>query len=98
MAIDGKWEITINSPMGAQKAQLDLKSDGASLSGTQNAQGSTQPVNGKVDGNKLSWSANITSPMPLTLEFAGNVEGDKISGSVKAGAFGSFPFSGGKTA
>ena len=25
MAIDGKWEITINSPMGAQKATLDLK-------------------------------------------------------------------------
>ena len=99
MAVDGKWEITINSPMGAQKAQLDLKSDGATLSGTQNAQGSSQPVtNGKVDGNKLSWSANITSPMPLTLEFSGNVEGDKISGSVKAGAFGSFPFSGSKTA
>jgi hypothetical protein len=99
MAVDGKWEITINSPMGAQKAQLDLKSDGASLTGTQNAQGSTQPVaNGKVDGNKLSWSANITSPMPLTLEFSGNVEGDKIAGSVKAGAFGSFPFSGSKTA
>ena len=74
-------------------------SDGASLSGTQNAQGSTQPVtNGKVEGNKLSWSANITSPMPLTLEFSGNVEGDKIAGSVKAGAFGSFPFSGAKTA
>ena len=99
MAIDGKWEITINSPMGAQKAHLDLKSEGASLSGTQTAQGSTQPLaNGKVDGSKLTWSANITSPMPMTLEFSGNVEGEKISGSVKAGAFGSFPFSGGKTA
>lgn len=99
MAVDGKWEITINSPMGAQKASLDLKSDGAGLSGTQTAQGSTQPLaNGKVDGNKLAWSANITSPMPMTLEFSGDVDGDKISGSVKAGAFGSFPFSGAKTA
>src|ERR1700743_1645399 len=98
MAIDGKWEITINSPMGAQKAHLDLKSDGATLSGTQMAQGNTQAVAGKVAGTKLTWSANITSPMPLTLEFNGNVEGEKISGSVKAGAFGSFPFSGGKTA
>jgi hypothetical protein len=99
MAIDGKWEITINSPMGAQKANLDLKSDGAGLSGTQTAQGNTQPLaNGKVDGNKLSWSANITSPMPMTLEFNGAVEGDKLSGSVKAGAFGSFPFSGSRSA
>lgn len=99
MAIDGKWEITINSPMGAQKASLDLKADGAALSGTQTAQGSTQALaNGKVDGSKLSWSANITTPMPMTLEFSGAVEGDKLSGSVKAGAFGSFPFSGGRAA
>lgn len=99
MAIDGKWEITINSPMGAQKASLDLKGEGTELSGTQTAQGNTQPLaNGKVDGHKLSWSANITSPLPMTLEFAGNVEGDKISGSVKAGAFGSFPFNGARTA
>jgi|SRR5580692_4328804 hypothetical protein len=99
MAIDGKWEITINSPMGAQKAVLDLKSDGATLSGTQAAQGTTQPLaNGKVDGGKISWSANITSPMPMTLEFAGEVEGDSLKGSVKAGAFGSFPFQGGRSA
>lgn len=95
MAIDGKWEITINSPMGAQKAKLDLSSNGGELTGTQHAQGSSQPVaNGKVDGNAVSWSANITSPMPMTLEFTGSVDGDAIKGSVKAGAFGSFPFTG----
>jgi hypothetical protein len=95
MAIDGNWEITINSPMGAQKAKLELAASGATLTGTQHAQGVSQPLaNGKVDGDKVSWSANITSPMPMTLEFSGAVEGDTIKGSVKAGAFGSFPFSG----
>ena len=95
MAIDGNWEITINSPMGAQKAKLELAANGNSLIGTQHAQGASQPLaNGKVDGDKVSWSANITSPMPMTLEFSGSVEGDSIKGSVKAGAFGSFPFSG----
>ena len=99
MAIDGKWEVTINSPMGAQKATLDLKADGNALTGSQTAMAGTQPVtNGKIDGNNLSWSASITSPMPMTLEFTGTVDGEKMSGSVKAGAFGSFPFSGGKTA
>ena len=81
--------------MGAQKAKLEFQSDGGALTGTQHAQGSSQPVsNGKVDGNTVSWSANITSPMPMTLEFSGNVEGDALKGSVKAGAFGSFPFAG----
>jgi hypothetical protein len=97
MAVDGKWEITINSPMGAQKAKLEFTADGGTLNGTQHAQGVSQPVaNGKVDGNTVSWSANITSPMPMTLEFTGNVDGDAIKGSVKAGAFGSFPFAGGR--
>lgn len=99
MAIDGKWEITINSPLGAQKATLDIKADGGTLNGTQTAMQSTQALtNGKVDGNNLTWSASITSPMPMTLEFSGAVDGDKLSGSVKAGAFGSFPFSGGRAA
>jgi hypothetical protein len=99
MAIDGKWEITINSPLGAQKATLDLKADGGTLSGTQTAMQGTQSLsNGKVDGNNLTWSASITSPMPMTLDFSGAVDGDKLSGSVKAGSFGSFPFSGGRVA
>jgi len=99
MAVDGKWEIVINSPLGAQKAQLELKTDGGTLTGSQQAaQGSGPLENGKVDGNNLSWSAKISSPMPLTLDFTGAVDGDTLSGSVKAGSFGSFPFSGTRVA
>jgi hypothetical protein len=99
MAVDGKWEIVINSPLGAQKAQLDIATDGSSLTGTQTAQQGSGPLeNGKVDGNTVSWSAKITNPLPLTLDFAGTVDGDKLSGSVKAGSFGSFPFTGSRTA
>src|SRR6202000_1529205 len=99
MAVDGKWEITITAPMAAVKATLDLATDGASLTGTQQAQQGSGPLeNGKVDRNNLSWSAKISSPMPMTLDFAGAVDGDKLSGSVKAGSFGSFPFAGNRTA
>jgi hypothetical protein len=95
MAVDGTYNIVINSPMGAQKVELTLKADGGTLTGSQKgAQGSMDIENGKVDGNNVSWSAKITSPMPMTLETTGTVDGDKISGNVKAGAFGSFPFSG----
>ena len=99
MAVDGKWEIVINSPMGAQKATLELATSGGGLTGTQTAaQGSGPLENGKVDGDAVSWSAKITSPMPMTLDFAGAVDGDTLSGSVKAGSFGSFPFSGTRVA
>ncbi len=50
MAVDGKWEITINSPLGAQKATLDLTASGGALTGTQQAaQGSGPLENGKVE-------------------------------------------------
>lgn len=95
MAVDGTWNVTVNSPMGAQKSTLNLKASGASLTGSASgAQGSQEIANGKVDGNNVSWQISITTPMPMTLEFAGAIDGDKISGNVKAGAFGSFPFSG----
>jgi hypothetical protein len=95
MAIDGKYEIVVQSPMGAQPSTLEIKADGGALTGTQSAQGRSQPItNGKADGNIVSWSNAITTPFPMTLEFTGTVDGDAISGNVKAGAFGSFPFSG----
>jgi hypothetical protein len=50
--------------------------------------------NGKVDGNKLTWTMNMTVPMPMTLEGEATVDGDAITGTVKAGAFGAFPMSG----
>jgi len=99
MAVDGKWEIVINSPLGAQKAALDITTNGGSLTGTQTAQQGSGPLeNGKVDGNSVSWSAKITNPPPLPPDVAGTIAGDKLSGRVKARSFGSFPFSGNRTA
>ena len=42
----------------------------------------------------MKWSASITSPFPMTLEFTGKLAGESLDGSVKAGSFGSFPFTG----
>jgi len=95
MSVDGNWNITVQSPMGAQPGSLSLKADGGTLTGTQSAQGSTSDiVGGKVDGDTVTWSHSITTPFPMTLEFTGKVDGDTLNGSVKAGAFGSFPFTG----
>jgi hypothetical protein len=95
MSIDGKWNTVVKSPMGDQKSLVTFKQDGSTLSGSGEAQGNTtQLQDGKIDGNAVSWKIAITSPMPMTLEFTGTVDGDAMSGTVKAGAFGSFPWSG----
>lgn len=95
MSIDGTWNVTVNSPMGAQPSTLTVTAEGGALTGTQSAQGNTQPIaNGKIDGDTVTWSNSITTPFPMTLEFTGKLDGDTLNGSVKAGSFGSFPFTG----
>jgi hypothetical protein len=95
MAVDGKWNISVETPIGTRQATLTLSAAGSALTGTQSADGGSAAINdGKLDGNKVSWKVAITDPMPITLEFEGTVEGDKISGHANAGAFGAMPFSG----
>lgn len=95
MAVDGNWNISIETPIGTKQATLELAAAGGTLTGTQAADGnSTSITDGKVDGDKVSWKVAITNPMPMTLEFEGAVDGDKISGNANAGAFGALPFSG----
>ncbi len=92
---DGVWNTTMNTPMGAQKATLTLATDGGSLTGSMSGpQGSIDLKDGAVDGDSLSWKADITQPMAMTLEFSATVSGDEISGNVQLGAFGTASFSG----
>ena len=95
MAIDGKWNLTVNTPMGAQTSTLEVASSGSSLTGTQGgAQGSQAIENGAVNGDEATWSIDITSPMPMTLTFKGKVSGDQLSGAVTLGPFGDSTFQG----
>ena len=96
MSVDGTWELTLDTPMGAQKAKLTLTSDGDSLSGklTGGPGGELEIEDGKVDGNDISYKFKITSPMAIEVEVTATVDGDSISGSAKLGAFGNAKITG----
>jgi hypothetical protein len=94
MSVDGAWKTSVNTPMGVQEGRLDITASGDSFTGTMSGGAGEQAISGKVDGDTLTWSAQITSPFPMTLEFTVTVDGDAMSGSVKAGAFGSSPLTG----
>ncbi len=95
MAIDGDWNLTINTPMGQQTATLSVKTEGGKLTGTMSAMAGAQNIeNGTVDGDNVGWTTDIVVPMPMTLAFKGVVSGDAIDGSVTLGAFGESTFSG----
>jgi hypothetical protein len=96
MAVDGTWKLVVNTPMGAQESTLVISAQGSTLTGTQSAgSGEGRPIDeGTVDGNDISWKASISKPMPMTLEFSGTVDGDKLTGQVKLGMFGNASFTG----
>ncbi|MET0920759.1 MAG: hypothetical protein ABWY77_06130 [Acidimicrobiia bacterium] len=96
MSATGTWNITMNTPMGAQAATLILVEEGSSLTGTMSAaaMGEEEISEGTVDGDALAWKFAMTSPMPMTLEFDAAVAGDSITGNVKLGSFGNATFEG----
>jgi hypothetical protein len=94
MSADGAWKVTINSPMGVQEGTLNLKVSGDTFSGTMEMRQGSQEISGKADGDTLSWTSQLTQPFPITLETTVTVAGDEMTGSVKAGAFGSSPLKG----
>ena len=95
MAVDGNWNLTLNTPMGERTATLSLASSGTTLTGTQAAEGDSAEIfDGSVNGDDVAWKVSITNPMPLTLEFTGTVSGDSINGEMGIGPMGSFPFTG----
>lgn len=97
MSFDGTWNVTMNTPMGAREASATLAQDGDTLTGSVSSDGNaTEIKNGRVEGGKAMFDVDVTSPMPLTLSFELEADGDSISGNVKLGMFGNAPVTGSK--
>ena len=93
--VDGSYDCVTKSPMGDQKSVFTVNSDGGSFTGQNaGAMGSLDVENGKVDGNKLTWTMAMKVPMPMTLEAEAVIDGDTLTGTIKAGAFGSMAMTG----
>jgi hypothetical protein len=92
--VDGKWNVTVKSPLGDQQAALDVQSAGENFSGTFSGGLGTTQVSGSLAGDVMSWKMDISVPMPMTLDCEATVSGDTLDGKVTAGAFGSFPLEG----
>ena len=95
MSADGNWKITSSTPMGPQEMTAAITTQGDAFTGKAQSPMGDMDFAGKVaGGDTLTWSADITKPMPLTLDFEAKVDGDKMTGNVKLGAFGNAPLNG----
>jgi len=87
--IDGKWEGEVQGMDGSpMKINYTFKADGAKLTGnTKGMEGNDISIeNGKIDGNKFSFSLDFGMGMPMN--FKGTLTGDKIEMTMDMGDMG----------
>ena len=81
--VGGKWNITIKTPMGDKAGVLELQTAGTALTGSlSDAEHFVQISDGKIDGDRLSWSAKLTKPVRMKFKFTAIVEAkNRMSGT-----------------
>lgn len=98
--VAGKWSYTIKSPGMNTEGVLTFKGSGSDLTGewTSSQAPGTNPIsNITIDGNKLSFTSNISmGARQINLEFNLTVDGNSLSGTVGVGTFGTFDVEGTK--
>ena len=96
MSVAGKYDTTVKSPMGDQKGVFTvIPADGDAFTGTVvDGMGTMEVIDGKIEGNTLTWKMSTKVPMPLDFDCQATVDGDTLSGKINAGAFGEMNLSG----
>ena len=95
MAVDGTWTISIQTPMGARDATVELKTAGGVTGTFGNQRGSGPIYDASVNGDAVAFCADFESAMgKMKLEFTGTVSGDAMTGTVVFGALGNGAFTG----
>ena len=89
MSAAGKWNVNVAAPTGAQARELNIVVTGATFTATvDGGPAGRQNISGKVDGNRLTWTSEITQPMPLKMNFDVTVTGNTMAGNAQLGAMG----------
>jgi hypothetical protein len=89
MSLSGKWNLTIATPMGDQKVELEFVQNGDEVTGVSrnDLEGETPMLEPKLDGNKLTWKSSITRPIKATATMTLTFNGDTCTGTARAGMF-----------
>ena len=84
--VGGTWEMSMQGRQGPVTNTLTIEQTGNKFKGTLKTQRGETPVEGTVDGNKISFNVERETPNgKFTQEFTGTVDGDSIKGTVKMG-------------
>lgn len=86
MSFQGRWNVTITTPIGKQHVELQLTDREGQVSGSATQGAETVPLlDPHRDGDRLRWTQHVTRPMKLTISFDVTRDGDTLAGAAKPG-------------
>jgi hypothetical protein len=82
----GGWDVTLDTAIGKMAVVFDITDrDGAILGTAATDKETVEFIDAVAEGNRLTWTQKVTTPMRLTLKFEVDVDGDTMTGTAKAG-------------
>jgi hypothetical protein len=92
MSVVGKWNLVMKTPVGENKAELAIDEvNGGTVTGSLSADGQSEAIQkGTLNGDQLTFSADVARPMKLTVSFDLTLNGDVLEGKCKPGIFPAF--------
>ena len=88
--VTGEWEMTITTPRGKRNQDINFKQEGKKLTVTMQGRRGEVTAEGTVKGNEIEWTITRSTPRgEFTMTYTGKIDGDKMSGEVQLGDFGS---------
>ena len=90
----GTWALNLNSPQGPMDITMTVSQSGNGFTGTMASMLGTNEISeGQINGRVATWSMTLQiGGQSITLNYRGEVEGNRMSGTAELGSFGSATF------
>jgi hypothetical protein len=89
--VAGKWAVTLEMGMGTATPELELKQDGAKITGTYTGRYGAFPLEGSLKGRVIAFSFTMSAEgQSVTMSYAGEVASDAqtMKGTASLGEMG----------
>jgi hypothetical protein len=97
--VTGAWEITLTTPQGPTAINLTLAQDGDKVTGKLDSPMGSVPITGTNTASAMALRAHLElQGNAVDLGLNGKAESDAMTGVLKIGDFGEFPFTGKRVA
>jgi L-seryl-tRNA(Ser) seleniumtransferase len=92
--IGGTWALNLISPQGPMDITMVVTQNGSGFSGTMTSMMGTNDISeGQIAGRTATWSMTLqVGGQSITLNYRGEVDGNKMTGTAELGSFGSATF------